>query len=117
VVTRHLESAQPRADGVPTGAVLVPHRIAGCTSRRVPAKCTVCVLRSLDDRSRYYTGVTSDLSARLTARNTGKCAHTANGARLVIDVSVQFANEARPLLFERYLKSGSGCAFARRHLR
>jgi hypothetical protein len=30
---------------------------------------------------------------------------------------VEFADEARALRFERYLKSGSGVAFAKRHLR
>ncbi len=30
---------------------------------------------------------------------------------------VLFADERRALAFERYLKSGSGCAFAQRHSR
>jgi len=34
-----------------------------------------------------------------------------------IDVVVQFADEQRSVRFERYLKSGSGVAFAHRHLR
>jgi hypothetical protein len=33
------------------------------------------------------------------------------------DVLVEFADERRALAFERYLKSGSGVAFAKRHLR
>jgi hypothetical protein len=32
-------------------------------------------------------------------------------------VVVAFASEKRALEFERYLKSGSGCAFAARHFR
>jgi hypothetical protein len=32
-------------------------------------------------------------------------------------VVVKFADERRALAFERYLKSGSGCPFAQRHLR
>jgi hypothetical protein len=35
----------------------------------------------------------------------------------VIDVLVQFSDERRAVAFERYLKSGSGNAFAKRHLR
>jgi hypothetical protein len=31
--------------------------------------------------------------------------------------AVKFADEARAVAFEKYLKSGSGCEFARRHLR
>jgi hypothetical protein len=30
---------------------------------------------------------------------------------------IAFRDEARALEFERYLTSGSGCAFAQRHLR
>jgi hypothetical protein len=32
-------------------------------------------------------------------------------------VVVAFANERRAIDFEKYLKSGSGCAFAVRHFR
>jgi hypothetical protein len=32
-------------------------------------------------------------------------------------MSLSFADEKRAVAFERYLKSGSGCAFAKRHLR
>ena len=41
----------------------------------------------------------------------------ANGRPWEVDLVIQFAKEARGLAFERYLKSGSGCAFAKRHLR
>jgi hypothetical protein len=34
-----------------------------------------------------------------------------------VDVFVTFADEGRALKFEKYLKSGSGVEFARRHLR
>jgi len=42
------------------------------------AKCFVYVLRSLIDRTRYYTGVTSNPRSRLDAHNSGKCPHTAD---------------------------------------
>jgi len=32
-------------------------------------------------------------------------------------IVIEFADERRALMFERYLKSGSGVAFAQRHLR
>ena len=66
---------------------------------------------------RYYTGLTSDVAARLDAHNAGRCAHTADGRRWDIDVVVEFSDEARAVAFEKYLKSGSGVAFAQRHLR
>jgi hypothetical protein len=34
-----------------------------------------------------------------------------------LDVLIQFSDERRAMAFERYLKSGSGVAFAKRHLR
>ena len=82
-----------------------------------PAKTCVYILRSLSDSSRYYTGVTNDPRARLDAHNAGRCPHTASGKPWAIDVLIEFADERRALLFERYLKSGSGVAFAQRHLR
>ncbi len=80
-------------------------------------KCTVYVLHSLSAWDRYYTGITSNLDARLADHNAARCPHTADGRPWQVDLSVQFADEARAIRFERYLKSGSGCAFAKRHLR
>ena len=77
----------------------------------------VYVLKSEAQCARYYTGITSDVTARLAAHNNGLCTHTANGRPWRLDVVVQFADEKRALKFEKYLKSGSGCAFAKRHLR
>lgn len=87
-------------------------------SVRMPApKRCVYVLRSQSDPSRYYTGVTGDLRARLADHNAGRCPHTANARPWLVDLIVKFADERRALAFERYLKSGSGCVFAQRHLR
>ena len=80
-------------------------------------KTRVYVLRSAQDSTRYYTGVTSDVTARLAAHNAGRCPHTADGRPWHLDVLVRFADEERALAFERYLKSGSGCSFAKRLFR
>jgi putative endonuclease len=77
----------------------------------------VYVLRSDPQPWRYYTGVTSNVTARLQAHNNGCSPHTASGVPWRLDVMVEFADEQRALQFERYLKSGSGVAFAKRHLR
>ena len=66
---------------------------------------------------RYYTGVTADVASRLSAHNAGRCTHIADGRPWEIDVVVEFIDETRALKLERYLKSGSGVAFAKRHLR
>jgi predicted GIY-YIG superfamily endonuclease len=83
---------------------------------RLP-KCIVYVLKSDTNPDRYYTGVTSRLDARLVADKSGRCGFTASGGPWIVDVTVEFSDERRALAFERYLKSGSGGAFARRHLR
>ena len=78
-------------------------------------KTQVYLLRSASDPGRYYTGLTVDSQSRLAAHNAGRCPHTVSGRPWVIDVA--FADEPRAIAFESYLKSGSGVAFAKRHLR
>ena len=77
----------------------------------------VYVLKSDADPSRYYTGLTSNLAARLEAHNAGRVPHTADAKPWIIDVIVEFSVERRAVAFEKYLKSASGGAFARRHLK
>ena len=77
----------------------------------------VYILKNAESPPRFYTGLTSDLAARLEAHNAGRCSHTAKHRPWAVDVVVKFADEARALQFEKYLKSGSGVEFARRHLR
>jgi len=80
-------------------------------------KRIVYVLRSETAPTRYYTGLTSDMAARLDAHNAGRVPHTVSGKPWIIDVIVEFSDERRAVAFEKYLKSGSGNAFAKRHLR
>ena len=77
----------------------------------------VYVLKNSANPPLYYTGLTSDLRARLVEHNAGKCIATASGRPWQLDVVLKFADEPRAVAFERYLKSGSGNAFAIRHLR
>jgi predicted GIY-YIG superfamily endonuclease len=81
------------------------------------SKRIVYVLKSEGDPKRYYTGLTSDIAARLEAHNAGRCSHTASCRPWIVDVIVEFSDERRAVAFEKYLKSGSGYEFARRHLR
>ena len=77
----------------------------------------VYILKSDANPTRYYTGLTSNIAARLAAHNAGRVPHTADGKPWIIDVIVEFSDEGGAVAFERYLKSGSGNAFAKRHLR
>lgn len=75
----------------------------------------VYLLRSLEDPGRPYVGLTSDVVVRLAAHNAGHCPHTARHKPWQVVVSLEFSDEANAVHFERYLKSGSGRAFAKRH--
>src|SRR5262249_20835708 len=77
----------------------------------------VYILKNDANPTIHYTGVTSNVAQRLAAHNDGQCPHTARNRPWSLDVVVEFADEPRALAFERYLKSGSGCAFSQRHLR
>jgi putative endonuclease len=77
----------------------------------------VYVLKSVQEPVRYYTGLAADVSSRLAAHNAGRCRHTATGRPWKVDVVIEFADEERAVRLERYLKSGSGVAFAKPHLR
>jgi putative endonuclease len=74
----------------------------------------VYVLRNSDQNPKFYIGLTSDVVARLADHNTGR-PHTASRRPWQLHVVIEFSDEQRAIRFERYLKSGSGRAFARRH--
>ena len=76
---------------------------------------TVYVLQSLSSPERFYTGIADDVSARLADHNDGRSVHTAKWRPWKIRVSIGFDDEKLAFKFERYLKTGSGRAFAKRH--
>jgi len=65
----------------------------------------------------HYVGLTSDPATRLEAHNAGISPHTARYRPWRFLVIVEFDEEAPAMTFERYLKTGSGREFARRHLK
>jgi putative endonuclease len=77
----------------------------------------VYILKSLADPTRYYTGVTSDPRARLINHNEGLSTHTQQFRPWRMLVVIEFDEEEPAVEFERYLKTGSGREFARRHFR
>jgi putative endonuclease len=81
------------------------------------AKRFVYILKSIDNPAAYYVGLTSDVETRLATHNAGLSPHTAANRpwrRLVV---VEFDEQEPAVLFEKYLKTGSGREFARRHFR
>ena len=77
----------------------------------------VYILKSLSEPDEYYVGVTSNMPARLTTHNEGLSPHTARLRPWRPLVVIEFDEEAPAIEFERYLKTGSGREFARRHFR
>jgi putative endonuclease len=75
----------------------------------------VYVLKTANAAPRFYVGLTSDVHARLSDHNVGRCSHTARWRPWQLHVVIEFPDEQRAVRFERYLKSGSGRAFAKRH--
>jgi predicted GIY-YIG superfamily endonuclease len=76
----------------------------------------VYVLRSQIDRGRHYVGLTSDVDRRLDWHNHGPSGYTVRYRPWSVVVSIEFRTEHEAVRFERYLKSSSGRAFAKRHL-
>ena len=75
----------------------------------------VYVLKSADGDPHFYIGLTSDVRARLSDHNAGRCPHTARYRPWQLHATIELPDEERAVAFERYLKSGSGRAFAKRH--
>ena len=75
----------------------------------------VYILRSDTDSSRHYVGRATDVDERLEWHNAGPGGYTTRHRPWSILVSLEFPNESAAARFERYLKSGSGRAFAKRH--
>jgi predicted GIY-YIG superfamily endonuclease len=74
----------------------------------------VYLIRS-DRDNRPYVGVTSNVVQRLATHNSGGSLTTAPHRPWRLIMTLEFRDEQRALAFERYLKSGSGRAFAKRH--
>ena len=76
----------------------------------------VYILQSIGNGDRYYVGVTGDLRSRLQKHNAGAVSHTSKFAPWAIKTYVAFSDEKRAIEFEKYLKSASGRAFAKKRL-
>ncbi len=76
----------------------------------------VYIIRSVPNPEQEYTGATEDLRQRVIAHNTGKSAHTAKYKPWEILWYSAFPDKMTALAFEKYLKSHSGRAFAKKRL-
>ena len=76
----------------------------------------VYLIRSVQFRAQTYVGFTEDLKQRLIDHNRGASVHTAPFRPWLLVSAHAFVDLKKAKEFERYLKSGSGRAFAKRHL-
>jgi len=76
----------------------------------------VYLIESLSARGERYVGIITDLKRRFQEHNLGKSSHTTKFSPWKLITYIAFSNRAKAEVFERYLKSGSGHAFARKRL-
>lgn len=77
----------------------------------------VYFLQSIDCPDQTYIGLTDDLRPRLKAHNDGNSLHTTKYKPWRLITYVAFFDEAKAVSFERYIKTASGRAFAKKRLR
>ena len=75
---------------------------------------TVYILKCDDDT--YYVGCTSNLKERLARHSKGYVHYTKTRLPITLIVKICFEDKDKAFEFEKYLKSGSGRAFIKRHL-
>jgi putative endonuclease len=75
-----------------------------------------CIIRSIAFPDQEYIGATADLKQRMADHNAGKSTHTAKFPPWELICYIAFPDKYTALEFERYLKSHSGRAFAKKRL-
>ena len=73
----------------------------------------VYILESLDSQH-FHVGITDDLRARLAKHNAGEVTHTSKYGPWKLRTYIAFSDERKAFAFEKYLKSASGRAFAKK---
>jgi predicted GIY-YIG superfamily endonuclease len=76
----------------------------------------VYLIRSIPHPDQRYIGVTGNLRERLKKHNEGGSPYTSKHRPWELATYIAFHSRAQAAAFEKYLKSGSGRAFARKRL-
>ena len=76
----------------------------------------VYILQSESSPDRFYVGFTEDLKARLKKHNAGEVPHSSELRPWKINTAIAFTDREQAFAFERYLKTASGRAFAKKRL-
>ncbi|WP_113154558.1 GIY-YIG nuclease family protein [Nitratireductor sp. OM-1] len=79
----------------------------------------VYILQSLTYPDKHYVGCTNDVDERLRRHNAGRSEsqsrHSSMFGPWKLVIQIGFEDKVKAFAFERYLKSSSGRAFAKRH--
>jgi putative endonuclease len=75
----------------------------------------VYILRSIDYPQEIYVGYTINVENRLKEHNLGLSFHTSKYKPWKLLTSINFHDQSSALVFEKYLKSGSGRAFLKKY--
>ena len=75
----------------------------------------VYIFTDIATETHHYVGSTQDLQARLAKHNAGEVPHISKFKPWRIQTAIAFDSKEKATAFEKYLKTGSGREFAKRH--
>ncbi|MBI4623640.1 MAG: GIY-YIG nuclease family protein [Verrucomicrobia bacterium] len=107
---------EARVQRAETGRRWITRATTRQASHTVSGFFYVYILESEKMAGRFYTGLTDDLADRVRRHNAGAVPHTAKFAPWRVKTAIAFRDRTRAAAFERYLKTSSGRAFARKRL-
>jgi len=84
--------------------------------RRDAVRNNMYYVYSLKCKDGFYVGCTNDLKDRLKRHQSGHVPATMNRLPVELDFYIAIQDKYRAFEFEKYLKSGSGRAFIKKHL-
>ena len=76
----------------------------------------VYLIQAINFPEKRYIGYTTNLQERLKKHNSRGYKYTTRHRPWKLVLCLAFANKERAMTFEKYLKSGSGNAFAKKRL-
>ena len=76
----------------------------------------VYLIQSITFPKQRYIGITENIDQRLSAHNEGRSPHTSRYKPWKLIFYACFSDDSKAAAFEKYLKSGSGRAFANKRL-
>jgi predicted GIY-YIG superfamily endonuclease len=73
------------------------------------------IIRSITNPEKTYIGFTANIEERLKSHNLGKTSYTKHYIPWKLEFYAAFPDKSTAMNFEKYLKTGSGKAFSKRH--